>query len=329
MAHSESFTVYQRNNWSYFYQAIQAGCLGAKIYVKLLLFSIQKRTERYVVCRPQGGLNDMLVQIANCFHYSYKYKRCLVIDTRKSGFLDDFNNYFQPLILFKNLLLSEPESLKHNSKFMSCLPKSLFGRGLDYESKFNPETNYVDVDTGERLMFSFDQDHQEDLLVYEQCGGGDNSIFAFHFLRFNEKVKKEINRRLSILPSLYIAIHIRNTDVKTDFVELFKAVKKYVDKENLLICTDSMEVLLYAKSYLRDTRIFSLANLPDSKGKSLHHNPEITDWNINVGALTDLIAMSLSQKLILPTKHIGYPSGFANLGRLLFERQYLVKQLLN
>ena len=329
MTDSQSFTIYQRNSLTYFFRSIQTKLFAVKVYAKLLLFFMHQPAAKYIVCRPQGGLNDILVQITVCLIYSYKYNRSLVIDTKKSGILDDFNNYFQPIFAFNNFSLKESESLKRDSQFMSCLPKSLLGRGLNYESEFRFGINYVDVDTCEKLTFSFDRDHWENLLIHEQCGGGDIGIFTLHFLTLNERVKKEVRKRLSILPDLYIAIHVRNTDVKTNFIELFKSVKEYVHDKNLLVCTDSMEVLNYAKVYFKNTNVFSLSNIPDSKGESLHHNPKITDWSINVGALTDLFAMSLSQKLILPSKDIGYLSGFANLGRMLFERKYLVNQLLN
>ena len=59
-----------------------------------------RRPERLLLCRPQGGLNDMLCQIEICCAYGEAYDRTTIIDTdyRHSPFFrDTFANYFDSL----------------------------------------------------------------------------------------------------------------------------------------------------------------------------------------------------------------------------------------
>jgi hypothetical protein len=51
--------------------------------------------EKYVVCIPRWcGLNDTLVQIWFAYQYAQEHSRHVFIDTRSTGFWDDFDNYF-------------------------------------------------------------------------------------------------------------------------------------------------------------------------------------------------------------------------------------------
>ncbi|MDR2033333.1 MAG: hypothetical protein LBP89_01695 [Helicobacteraceae bacterium] len=53
-----------------------------------------KEPKKYIFCRPRGGLNDILCQIAICIFYAINYRRVLYIDGTRSGFLDDLGRYF-------------------------------------------------------------------------------------------------------------------------------------------------------------------------------------------------------------------------------------------
>ena len=80
---------------------------------------------------------------------------------------------------------------------------------------------------------------------------------------------------------------------------------------------------MYARDCLNNSTLFSVSNIPDAGGQSLHHNPSLTDWSVNVGALTDLAAMSKATALIHPAPSIGYPSGFVTLAANLMASQPL------
>jgi len=53
---------------------------------------------RYVLCRPLGGLNDILCQIERCCRYAVRFDRIVVVETdfpRTIYFADAFDRYFE------------------------------------------------------------------------------------------------------------------------------------------------------------------------------------------------------------------------------------------
>jgi hypothetical protein len=290
----------------------------------------QGLSQRWLYCRPQGGLNDTLVQISMCLRYAAKFKRRLVVDTRRSGFLDEFNAYFTTINTFPNLILrSFTEDEARFLAGMDCLPSCLRMRGVVYDSMYMANSNYVDTVTGEPITFSFDTDHEQPLLVHEQCGGGEGGYHCLKFLRLTAETRKDVLGLIAQLPESYDAVHIRHTDVTTDYKTLLQMLTPYIRGDVLLICTDSMEVLEYSRSSLQGVKVVAIANIPDSNGQSLHHNASLTDRHINIGTIADLLAMSRAKRLFLPPPSLGYPSGYARLAVQLRSRQYLVHQLLS
>ncbi|MDR1910856.1 MAG: hypothetical protein LBQ52_00710 [Helicobacteraceae bacterium] len=67
-------------------------------YFVLGLFGVKnmpiKEPKKYIFCRPQGGLNDMLSSIDYCVSYALRYQRVIYIDGTRGGFLDSFDRYF-------------------------------------------------------------------------------------------------------------------------------------------------------------------------------------------------------------------------------------------
>jgi hypothetical protein len=206
---------------------------------------------------------------------------------------------------------------------MSCYPHCLNGSGINYESRHTDQTNYVEALSGQRLTFDFNQKYHEQILVHEQCGGGIESINFFDWATATQEVKNEITNRLRSLPQSYVAVHIRHTDRKTRYPEFLEAAKALTWGANVLICTDSLEVLSYARKILGTSRTYSIANIPDSRGQSLHHNPGLTDRSINLGALCDLAAMSRAKAIIHPSQPFGFRSGFVDLAVNLMHGQPL------
>ena len=273
-------------------------------------------------------MNDTLVQICRCIDYASKFKRHLIIDTLRSGICDHFNNYFEAVIPFQNLSLSLEENFDFALKRHSCVPKSLLDREMSYKSEYLAEiNNFVDTLTKEQTSFSFAADYDEDLLIHEQCGGGAGRP-AFSYFRFKKSVREEINTRLRSLPKHYMAAHVRHSDVKTDYKLFFHAIKHIVEGKDLLLCTDSFEVLTYANTFLKNTNVINISDIPNTNGATLHDHPFTTDWNVNIGCLSDIIALGRASAIILPSKQVGYQSGYAQLGLSICQDYFLINQLM-
>lgn len=285
----------------------------AKKYRLWLKLVTRSPYDKYLLCRPQGGWNDTLVQVANCFAYALKYNRRLIVDTSRSGLLDDLDRYFRPPLGAAGVHFRVFDAFRNSAQSLSCFPNILFGKGINYTSRFDTINNYIEVTTGQQLTFDMSRDYEQKLLIHEQCGGGDESVSFFEWAVPSRLLREEICRRLRPLPHSYIALHVRHSDVATDYHRFFEAVRPIVRNSNVLMCTDSLEVLMHARDCLKNSTVFSVSKIPDAGGQSLHHNPRLTDWSVNVGALTDLAAMSKATAIIHPAPSIGYPSGFVAL----------------
>ena len=108
----------------------------------------------------------------------------------------------------------------------------------------------------------------------------------------------------------------------------FYAIKHIVEGKDLLLCTDSFEVLTYANTFLKNTNVINISDIPDTNGAKLHDNISITNWNINIECLADFIALGRASGIILPSKQVGYQSGYTQLGLSIWQDYFLINQLM-
>ena len=121
-----------------------------------------------LLCRPRGGLNDMLSQIERCCRYAEMTDRSVIVDTKfgRESFGDDFDRYF---ISRQSRLVLSASELRADLDRAEVFPTGLKGRVSSYDW-YRDETSklHVDRQTGEPLTFDFAQDYPHDLLVHQQ-----------------------------------------------------------------------------------------------------------------------------------------------------------------
>jgi hypothetical protein len=287
----------------------------------------RRPSPRWLLCRPRGGLNDSLCQIQKSIIHALRFNRRLIIDTKPSGLRDDFGNYFETVFPFAEIRTRLTDSLTRQLNQESCHPRSFQGKLDRYELVYLREIcNFIDSQTEERPCISVD-DPSETVLLHDQCGGG-QGYQAFVYFKLIYTVAKEIVERLVQLPAHYKAIHIRHADVPFDYHSFLHSVKSRLQGDNVLICTDSHEVLRASQQILCKSTVLQIANIPDTKGEKLHDNPSITNNGTNIGALADLIALANAEQAIFPSSPDIYPSGFTRLAVDLSGRDDLLRQLL-
>ena len=147
---------------------------------------------RYLLCRPLGGMNDMMSQIEKCCQYAEQSNRILIIDTNPKNtkfFRDDFSNYFTSH--HKNLFLDVSEHKEILNK-LHAFPEFLTHRIFDYDSTMWPSKEYAYYyDTSDKsspptpLTFDFSKDYPHPLLVHHMWGGGEMAHLAFLRFRLN------------------------------------------------------------------------------------------------------------------------------------------------
>jgi len=272
----------------------------------------------------------MLSQIQLCIEYAARFRAVVVVNATRSGFRDEFSRYFRTLAPEPFLILDDHYLDRLLLGNDDCIPRELCSRAYSYVSAFEEQSNYYDVFTGVKLTFAKNQNHRAKLLIHEQCGGGSRGWKVLDLLMFQPQIRDQILKRLSSLPKNYTCIHIRNSDVSTDYQTFIHLVKPYLCDKEVLVCTDSYDAQMYARSVLSDSNVFSLAQISHvDAGSPLHDRPGFTDISTNIDLLVDLMAMALSRAMILANPPLGYPSGFSTLARNLMQRPQIICNLLN
>jgi len=99
-----------------------------------------------------------------------------------------------------------------------------------------------------------------------------------------------------------VCIHIRNSDVSTDYKKFLDLVATYLIDENVVIGTNSRDALACARLRLINFKNFNLVQLPSlASSVPLHDRLGSTGIATNIGLLADLIAISLARKLFVTT----------------------------
>jgi hypothetical protein len=116
--------------------------------------------QNYLLCLPGGGFNDILCQAVRCLRYAKKFRRTLVIDTRRSSLADDFSRYF--LSGVGTLLLSVDAELEHTLRASAVYPPFLKGRLTTFTTRYNTDGKFVDAETGLPVSFIFRKDYPDE-----------------------------------------------------------------------------------------------------------------------------------------------------------------------
>jgi hypothetical protein len=287
--------------------------------------------EKFVYCRPRGGLNDTLCQMEKCYRYAKQHHRQLFINTDRSGFRDDFSTYFQPVTptvtlgsheKFKNHI----DSQSNSDTYIKILPDV----HLDYQS-ICENFRWIDCKTGKALTFDFSKKYEESILVYEQHGGG-TGINFLEQLQLQPAVSSIIRQHIQKLGH-YDAVHIRNTDYQTDYQHLLEQIIPKA-KRPVVICTDDSNVQTYAAQRYGEKIRFThaLPNISHLNVHTLHDNPELNRYDINLGALIDLFVLASARKLYITRLRDGQEaeiSGFLILALSLKKRKNILIRLLS
>lgn len=292
------------------------------------------RRAAYMLCRPRGGLNDMLVQISACMSYSIANHRHLIIDTSRSGILCGFSDVFSPFLPFSDISMAGHDFTSHfHLNQCTTWPPSVQGRIDDYQTcridqGFHPHV-VCEVDSLEPLTIDFSLSYPHDLIVHEQFGGGNCGWEALSYFVLSSRFRSQLKPFIASLPKGYTGIHIRHTDIKQDYLVFLNSLSPFVRGGPIYLSTDSKVVIDYGRHFLEGSSIYNYCDPPENGGEPLHGNAEHTNEATTVAALADLIALGSSKTLYIPSVAMGPTSGFATLAMSLHKKPWLLRQLLN
>jgi hypothetical protein len=301
------------------YKYIKNVKLNIDILVSLPIYVFFiKNSKKYLLCRPRGGLNDTLNQLELCCRYSLKHRRKLFIDTNRSGFLDSFENYF----LFPSYILTGVmSSIKYP---VSVYPLYLQNDIYNYETVC--DNDICRLKNGQNLILNFKKNYSEQYLIHESWGGGEDSIYFLKRIKLKKSIQDHITSVINKL-DVYTAVHIRNTDMQSDYKQFLNNVNRELIYNNIVICTDDYAVQQYGKDLFGDKLILP-SIVPDLKGQSLHDNQNLDRYITNINTITDLFILASSKKLYITKTKKGIYSGFSLLAKSLHEDKRLIKKLL-
>jgi hypothetical protein len=285
---------------------------------------------RALLCRPRGGLNDLLCSIGLCLRYSRAHGRTLFVDTSRSGLHDSFWRYFYPVSHGDVFSLETPYS---RFNLMACIPPAFHGRLESLHTEYSHSQGlFVDLDTGAPSTFDFATDFEEPLLVHEQgwTVGELISVELLAALRLSSEVKQHVLQRLVRLPKVFSAIHIRHSDYTTDYEEFLFSLRDKLAEKDVLICSDNYIAIEAAHRILDRSRLIRISSFEFSDGLPLHTRVgEHRQFELNIDSIADLIGMALSTDLYFTNVvEARRPSGFSLLAESLRRNRSIVTNLL-
>ena len=294
---------------------------------EILDFSRAKLANKYLLCRPKGGLNDCLFQVYKAITHSSRFKRRLIIDSTNWGLCDDFSNYFESIVPTENIQTVLTDQMRAEINTISCHPKSFQGKLDSYTLLLCEETgNFIDSLSKERPCI-VTPDPPELLLLHDQCGGGPG-YNALPYFKFTIKTADAIKEKLSPLPRLYKAVHLRASDVNLDYKYFLNLIKPKLKNSDVLICTDSLQAFKDSIQILDESIVHKVADIPDTNGERIHDNPRITTRATNIDSMADLMGLAGAAEIIYPIGSNIHRSGFTDLAINLSQRNDLLRQLL-
>ncbi|MDR0466007.1 MAG: nodulation protein NodZ, partial [Deltaproteobacteria bacterium] len=182
--------------------------------------------EKYVLCVPREGFNDVLCQMETAWDYAARHGRILVVDARHSALEDSFAQYFATKDT--RVLLHPGEALLRHFDGLDVYPPFLRGRVSRHAREVVDVQNddgilvKVDADACRPLTFDMSRPYREELLVHHAHGGSCRGLVCLQKLKLLPEIALRIVRRLADLGEDYDAVHIRNTDIGTDYLPFFR-----------------------------------------------------------------------------------------------------------
>lgn len=262
-----------------------------------------KIPKRFLYCVAFGGLNDVLNQTMRCHNYCKKHSRKLILNTINSRLRDNLDNYF----IIKNIDSTVLPFIYNNAIQNMTLEGS--NKTFVYDENINYKS------TG---------------LVSANCRiNGTLSKDFFVNFPLRKEILEILKSRYHYLPKEYIAVHIRNTDYRSNIDQFITTYVNRFQGKNIFLSSDNSESIEEFKHRV-DANIITFSNIPklndDQKFIGLHKIDSINKYELNRDSILDLLLLSLGTEIYCSCPKSGFSKNAKTMNDPIF-KEFLLKQL--
>lgn len=220
------------------------------------------KNKRILLCNLRGGVNDTFSQASKVIRYGLEYKRIMYFQTIDSVFKGKFNEIFSLINTKYRIFFDElPDELKFF---------------LTKKKKYTKYRNVIYSDSGFPVTFDFEKDHVDDILCHDQFGGGSNGYEFLKYFEPKDIIKNKIKDFQNKYKNQYDGIHIRCTDIQTDYKKNFQ---KLMTKNfnYIFVCSDSDDVLVHANQIIPKRKLLYSSIFRSKTLKNLHIESDFSE----------------------------------------------------
>ncbi len=283
---------------------------------------------KYVLRRTTGGLTDMLSQMQKSYQYASAHGRRLFVDSSRAGFHDELSRYFTapPIVTLDSM----PGGLWIA---LGKLPGVLNGQPADFPVHWLRDGDgrgmFVLQGTAEEVAFDTTTVHGEDLLVHSGDGSREWHR-VWEWLRLRDDVREAVCAEVDRIGQ-YDAVHVRNTDYRTDYLQFFERIDPLLG-ERIVLCTDDPRCREHAAD-LWGSRVVATEYVENATEKPLYYRDDLdeeTRRRVNRLTLTDLFLLASAQDLHVSrlAAGSGSMSAYSRLAVYLHDHQDVLHQIL-
>jgi len=178
----------------------------------------------------------------------------------------------------------------------------------------------------------FSSPREQELVVHHLSGGGSESLGTLSLFTLTPPLQDAVLKALDVCGDDFDAIHVRNTDIQSNYEEIFNDARRRLPGRRVLVCSDDSAVIAAAHKQLSESHVFTVTNTEATSGSPLHklgsgRSPEQRRL-LNFNMIVDLLCLAKSRELLIATPKSGPLSGYSALAQALHRRSDVVNQLL-
>lgn len=298
---------------------------------------------RSLICIACGGLNDSLSSIGKCFDICFaenKYQSLIICDAYSDGLMGQLKHVFD---IKRETYRDSRLAIKRIAKIRTRIPceqvhvDNIFEIKEKIDSSRDCALDRTDFPCTPDMQSLSDWVGENSIQVgsptklNKKCdlfigfGGGPPSRTFLRALSLKKNYRLLARQIMEKLPEKYDSIHIRNTDMRTDYMTYFHSIRKKIKHQNkLVVCSDDPEIETKASDFFGENKVYKKNELineflpflttPQPSPNMRSHDPSLFTNNSDkktfvVRAVADLLCLASADNLFFGKTIQSYVAG--------------------